>query len=146
MKRLLRRLDGRPELVRAFCELRRGDARAQSERARWKVEQADDVERTLDALLAEGAAFCVRDLSIGGRDVMALGVPPGPLVGAALEAALDAVVDEARPERGARAARVRPLVGGRGGAGLTRALLPGVFARGLFGRAQTFLKNFEMSP
>ena len=104
VKRLLRRLDGRPELVRAFCELRRGDARAQSERARWKVEQADDVERTLDALLAEGAAFCVRDLSIGGRDVMALGVPPGPLVGAALEAALDAVVDERVPNE-ARALR-----------------------------------------
>lgn len=104
VKRLLRRLDGRPELVRAFCELRRGDARAQSERARWKVEQADDVERTLDALLAEGVAFCVRDLSIGGRDVMALGVPPGPLVGAALEAALDAVVDERVPNE-ARALR-----------------------------------------
>ena len=35
---------------------------------------------------------------------MALGVPPGPLVGAALEAALDAVVDERVPNE-ARALR-----------------------------------------
>ncbi len=94
VKRMLRRLDGRPELARALCELKRGDALAQSELARCKVEQADAVERTLEAVLAEEAAFRVGDLAIGGRDVMALGVPAGPEVGAALEAALDAVVDE----------------------------------------------------
>lgn len=100
VKRMLRKLGGRPELLCALCELKRGDALAQSELSRWKVEQADAVERVLEAVLAEEAAFRVSDLSIGGRDVMALGVPAGPEVGAALEAALDAVVDERVPNEG----------------------------------------------
>ena len=39
-------------------------------------------------------AFSLKKLAIDGRDVIALGVPQGPLVGLALSDALDAVMDE----------------------------------------------------
>ena len=42
-------------------------------------------------------AFTLAQLAVGGRDVLALGVEPGPTVGAALHAALDAVTDERVP-------------------------------------------------
>jgi len=49
-----------------------------------------------DRLLAEGAALSVGDLAIGGEDVMrALGIGPGPEVGAALEALLEDVLEDA---------------------------------------------------
>ena len=93
VKRMLARLDGRADVLRALCELKRGDARAQSERARGKLENASAVERTLDEVLAANEAFTVRDLEMNGEDVLALGVPRGPEVGRALQAALDAVIE-----------------------------------------------------
>lgn len=97
VKRMLARLDGRADVLRALCELKRGDARAQSERARGKLENASAVERTLDEVLAANEAFTVRDLEMNGEDVLALGVPRGPEVGRALQAALDAVIEGRLP-------------------------------------------------
>ena len=54
---------------------------------------ADDIELALEAAIAMDEPFTVRGLAITGRDVMACGVPEGPAVGRALEAALEAVVD-----------------------------------------------------
>lgn len=59
--------------------------------------ELDDVERLLDALLAERACFCLKDLAVDGRDVMAAGIPRGPQVGAALNTVLDAVLDGRLP-------------------------------------------------
>lgn len=95
VKRTLRKLDGRADLLRDLCELKRGDARAQSALAAGKERAADEVERALDEVLAAHEAFSLKDLAVGGRDVLALGVPAGPEVGRALSAALDAVVDGA---------------------------------------------------
>lgn len=97
VKRALRRLDGREDLLRDLCELKRGDARAQSELAAGKERQADAVERVLDAVIAAGEAFSAKDLAVDGRDVLDAGVPAGPAVGRVLDAALDAVIDGTVP-------------------------------------------------
>ena len=48
------------------------------------------------------AAFAVKDLEINGRDLMEMGVKPGPDLGMLLQRALDAVIDDEVPnERGA---------------------------------------------
>jgi putative nucleotidyltransferase with HDIG domain len=55
----------------------------------------------IEALLAESRTLHVRDLAIGGREVMeVLGLAPGPRVRATLEALLEEVLD--RPERNTR--------------------------------------------
>lgn len=94
VKRMLARLDGDPALFRALGALKRADALAQAPRCAPRAKLADELVRILDEVLAAGEALAVRDLAVGGRDVLALGVQPGPVVGAALNAALDAVTDE----------------------------------------------------
>lgn len=95
VKRMLARLGGNVELFGALCDLKRGDARGQSpEFSEGRIALANDLQRTLDEVLAADEAFTVKSLAISGRDVMALGVPQGPLIGELLQQALDAVIDE----------------------------------------------------
>ncbi len=94
VKRMLQKLDGRPDLFRALCDLKRADALSQAPGCRGRVKLACDLDDCLTAIMAEHQAFRLSDLAIDGNDVMALGVEPGPRVGALLHAALDAVIDE----------------------------------------------------
>lgn len=94
VKRALARLGGDTDLFAALCDLKRGDARGQAPRCIGRVADADGLERILADVLAADEAFSLRKLAIDGRDVIALGVPQGPLVGRALADTLDAVIDE----------------------------------------------------
>lgn len=95
VKRMLGRLDGDTELFAALCDLKRGDARGQSpEFSEARIRLANDLQKTLDDILAANEAFTVKSLAISGRDVMRLGAPQGPLVGEILQQVLDAVIDE----------------------------------------------------
>ena len=95
VKRMLSRLGGDTELFAALCDLKRGDARGQSPKfSAARIQLADDLQRTLDEIIASEDAFTVQSLAISGRDVMRLGVPQGPLVGSVLAQVLDAVIDE----------------------------------------------------
>jgi poly(A) polymerase/tRNA nucleotidyltransferase (CCA-adding enzyme) len=69
----------------------------------------------IGTILEKDAAFSVRDLRIGGTDLMSeLGIAPGPLVGRILDALLEEVLDQ--PERNerehllARARELRPSI------------------------------------
>ena len=97
VKRMLRRLGGDPALFRALCALKRADALAQAAHCALRAELADELVRVLDAVMAADEAFSLAQLAVDGRDVLALGARPGPLGGAALQAALDAVIDEQVP-------------------------------------------------
>lgn len=98
VKRALARMGGDVELFRALCDLKRGDASAQAPAyAEERMRRADDLLRVLDGILAEGAAFTLKHLAVNGRDAMDAGIAQGPSVGAALAAALDAVIDEQIP-------------------------------------------------
>lgn len=94
VKRTLARLDGNVDLFRTLCGIKRADAMAQSELSRERLELSYELERVLDEVLASNDAFTLKQLAINGRDVMALGIAAGPRVGALLEAALEAVIDE----------------------------------------------------
>jgi len=97
VKRALARIDGRVDLFRALCDLKRADALSQAPRCAGRVELANQLDQVLDEILAADDAFTVKRLEIDGNDVMALGVPRGPKVGELLRAALDAVIDEDVP-------------------------------------------------
>ena len=102
VKRMLTRLDGDVELFHALCDLKRGDARGQAPHCAGRIDAASELERILDDIQAANEAFTLKSLAIDGRDVMGLGIPRGPEVGAALSRALDAVIDERVPnEKGA---------------------------------------------
>lgn len=97
VKRMLRRLDGRTDLFRAMCDLKRGDALSQAPRCRERVALADELDRVLDAILEADEAFSLKKLAIDGNDLIALGIEPGPALGRLLDEALDAVIDEQVP-------------------------------------------------
>lgn len=51
----------------------------------------------IDQLLEEDACLTLRDLAVNGKDLMALGIPPGKQLGQCLQWLLDGVLDEALP-------------------------------------------------
>ncbi|MBQ9002865.1 MAG: HD domain-containing protein, partial [Eggerthellaceae bacterium] len=97
VKRALVDLGGNVELFRTLIGIKRADALAQSSLSEPRVKLADDLERTLNEVLESKSAFTVKQLAVNGADVMALGVPEGPNIGAALKSALDAVISEQVP-------------------------------------------------
>ena len=85
------------QMFRIFCDLRRADSYAHAENYREYLTFMDEVEAVFDELLAENEAFALRDLAISGKDVMDLGIPQGPKISEALNACLDAVINEEIP-------------------------------------------------
>ncbi|MCL1798843.1 MAG: HD domain-containing protein [Eggerthellaceae bacterium] len=92
VKRMLRKLGGRPEMFFALTELKRGDAAAQAPHCRHRVGLAHELDAVLEAVLEAGEVFSLHDLAIDGKDLKALGIPPGPLYKELLEGALESVL------------------------------------------------------
>ena len=97
VKRALADMDGDTELFRTLIGIKKADALAQSSLSEPRVQLANDLERTLDEVIASNGAFTIRQLAIDGNDLMAFGIPEGPDVGTLLNAALHAVIDEQVP-------------------------------------------------
>jgi tRNA nucleotidyltransferase (CCA-adding enzyme) len=93
VRKALGRLDGDVEMFRTLIGIKRADALAQSHLSQPRIDLSYELDTVLDEIIAQGEAFTVRQLAINGRDVLALGVEAGPIVGNVLNAALDAVID-----------------------------------------------------
>ncbi|MCD8188766.1 MAG: HD domain-containing protein [Clostridiales bacterium] len=88
------------ENARLLFRVMYADARAQSPATLpQKLAGLAEGERILEELLAEKACFTLKDLAVSGKDLLALGYPAGPELGAALNALLEAVVEERLPNQ-----------------------------------------------
>ena len=94
IRRLINKLG--VETVRQLFELHIADTCGQSAICAGRVETYRQAERVLDELLAADACFSLKDLAVNGDDLLTLGLR-GRAVGAALQACLDAVMDETLP-------------------------------------------------
>ena len=56
-----------------------------------------EMARAVETLLDQKACCRVHQLAVNGRDLLALGVKPGPVVGRMLASALDQVMEEKLP-------------------------------------------------
>lgn len=93
MRRLIGRL-GTVNLERLFA-VQQADMLAHSDYGQErKAESLRRARLLCTELLEEPPAFTVRDLHINGRDLMAMGLPPGPAIGAALEQLLAEVQED----------------------------------------------------
>lgn len=54
-------------------------------------------ENCLEQLLAENACLRVKDLAVGGADLLALGIPQGKQIGKILHMLLEQVLDDKLP-------------------------------------------------
>ena len=84
------------EAVQQLFALHIADTCGQSAVCAGRVETYRQAERVLDALVQADACFSLRNLAVNGSDLLTLGLR-GRAVGAALQACLDAVMDEIVP-------------------------------------------------
>lgn len=94
VKKMLQKLNGRQDLMRALLDIKRADAKGQAPRCLARLDTIDELERILDEVIKAEEAFSIKDLKVGGRDVIALGIEEGPTVGRILADVLDQVIDE----------------------------------------------------
>jgi tRNA nucleotidyltransferase (CCA-adding enzyme) len=84
-----------PEDWDALLELRRADVLARGRYVREGLQNIADLRARVDAMRAKDAVLKVKDLAVGGEDVMnALGTGAGPRVGEALRWLLEKVMDD----------------------------------------------------
>ena len=97
-KKLLRKRIGKygPELVEKLLTLQEGDFSAKGTGLPMP-EDFSQTRKALQELLQEPPAFTLRDLAIGGKDLLAIGYPPGPILGQTLNALLEQVQQEQLP-------------------------------------------------
>lgn len=102
----------------ALLALRRADCAAQPPRLEARFQYCDAVEAIARAELGKNVCLSVADLAVGGNDLIALGCPPGPMVGRVLRRLLEAVLDEITPnEPPALRAAARELLRAETGGG-----------------------------
>lgn len=86
------------EALRQLLQLQRADEHAKGTLDALAVDaRFDAITQALDALLATDPCVTLRQLAVGGGDLMALGLPRGRAIGQTLNALLDAVLDERLP-------------------------------------------------
>lgn len=80
------------ETLRQLCAVKRADNMAQHPDYRSRQQEINAGEAIMDALLAEGDCFSLRQLAVNGHDMAALGLE-GRKIGEMLQILLDAVLD-----------------------------------------------------
>jgi len=109
----MRRLIGKLGIgtLQQLLSIKQADMSAQSTHEReQKQATLREARLLLEDVLDEAPAFTVSDLAITGRDLIALGVKPGPAMGNILKTLLTEVQDELLPNTpGALSARAREL-------------------------------------
>ncbi len=91
-RRWLRRVG--PELLEDLYALNRADVLGKGRDATDDLARLEGLKAHVARVIAAGAVLSVRDLAISGRDLMELGLRPGPLFGEILRTLLDEVVED----------------------------------------------------
>lgn len=89
------------EPLRQLIALNRADIKGQSAAlAKEKLDVLAASEDILDGIVSESACISLRSLEINGGDLMAMGVPKGPMIGTILHKLLGEVCDESLANAG----------------------------------------------
>lgn len=92
IRRLLSRIG--EESFRQLLEMKRAELSAQAAHEKSKqLDLLDEVQTTLEQVLAQKPCLRLKDLAVNGRDLLAAGFPPGIRLGQALQTLLRLVID-----------------------------------------------------
>ena len=97
IRRLYAKLENKEYLFHALCDLMRADSLAQAPEYHERVAITNELEALFDEMIPEDEVFSLRDLPISGKDLIEAGIPEGPAIGNALEAAFQEVIEERLP-------------------------------------------------
>lgn len=95
MRRLLASLG--EQNTRRLLGLRRAVSAQKSENVQAELEKITSAGKLLEGVLSAGCCLSLRDLAVGGEDLIRLGVKPGRRVGKLLSELLDEVIDGKLP-------------------------------------------------
>lgn len=95
--RMVAKLGGNPDAFLDLCDLKAADALAHAPDYRGRATQAAELKQVLAELLEQNEPFAVKDLAVGGKDLMELGFTPGPRMGAVLRVLFESVQDGKAP-------------------------------------------------
>ena len=98
-RRLLKRWMNRfgADVMLEILEIKKADNFATGNMEESLKVKFDEIRQMMEQILEEQQCFCLKDLAIDGRDVIAAGVEPGPEVGRVLKRLLTDVIDEELP-------------------------------------------------
>jgi tRNA nucleotidyltransferase (CCA-adding enzyme) len=83
------------ETFRLLLEVKRADILAHAPWCRAEnLEHLERVQNLLENIIAERQCFQLKDLAVNGRDLIALGVPEGAMIGTVLKRLMDRVLNE----------------------------------------------------
>ena len=93
VRRLLRKLG--EDMTRALLELDRADCHGKPTDDHQEI--CDEFEQILNRILQEKPCFSLKDLAISGKDLLEMGMWPGPRMGRILNTLLDRVAEGSLP-------------------------------------------------
>ena len=84
-----------PEYFDAYIIIRKADMLGQSDyKEKEKKQLLEEIIRMHDEIILSQDALSLKDLKIGGQDLIELGVKKGPVMGEILKALLERVMDD----------------------------------------------------
>ena len=93
VKKVLNRLS--PDIFFKLLDVKRADNLAQNlELTKDVLVTIDNIEKIAKEIINSGECFSLKDLAIGGNDLINVGIPAGKELGKALDFLLDAVMNE----------------------------------------------------
>jgi len=93
IKRWLNRIG--EERFRQLLEIKKADAMAQAEKYRQtKIAVLADILPLLNGIIEQRQCFSLKDLAVNGRDLIAIGISEGVMIGKILNQLVDMVIDE----------------------------------------------------
>lgn len=92
VRRWLKRVG--PDLVEGLYALNAADVTAKGKDASLDLARLEGLKAHVEKVIAQGAALTVGDVAIGGQDLKAMGLRPGPLFGEILRTLLDEVIED----------------------------------------------------
>lgn len=83
------------ELFPYYMQVRRADVLAQSEfKRREKIQNLDEIEELYAKIVSEGQCVSLKKLAVTGKDLIGMGIKPGPVIGVVLDQLLQEVIEE----------------------------------------------------
>ncbi len=82
------------EMLRLLISVKRADIKAHSSLSQYRLLEIDGFEALMNEVIEEAMCFSYSDMKVDGKDLMELGIPPGPHLGEIKKQLLDEIIEE----------------------------------------------------
>jgi len=95
VRKILSKLDGNIEQFQRLLSVKKADILAQNpDKVIIRLKEIDSIQKIFDEVVEENTCITLKNLAINGKDLIAIGVPPGKIIGEILNQLLEDVLAE----------------------------------------------------